>query len=56
MARYPFFQQADAMDCGAACLRMICAKYGRHYLLDSHYVDITSGQFNNNHRACDEAT
>lgn len=23
------------MDCGAACLRMICAKYGRHYLLET---------------------
>ena len=27
--RYPFFQQYDAMDCGAACLRMIAAYYGK---------------------------
>lgn len=29
--RYPFFQQHDAMDCGAACLRMVAAYYGKSY-------------------------
>ncbi|MBV6428759.1 MAG: Toxin RTX-I translocation ATP-binding protein [Haliscomenobacter sp.] len=35
MARgFPFYQQLDAMDCGAACLRMIAKHYGRVYNLD----------------------
>jgi ATP-binding cassette subfamily B protein len=28
---FPFFAQLDAMDCGAAALRMICAHYGRDF-------------------------
>ena len=29
--RFPFFQQYDAMDCGAACLKMVAAFYGQNY-------------------------
>ncbi|MEM1217773.1 MAG: cysteine peptidase family C39 domain-containing protein, partial [Bacteroidota bacterium] len=29
--RFPFFQQYDAMDCGAACLKMVAAFYGQDY-------------------------
>lgn len=30
MAKFPFFQQPDAMDCGPACLRMVARFYGKH--------------------------
>jgi ATP-binding cassette subfamily B protein len=30
-ASFPFHAQLDAMDCGAAALRMICAHYGRDF-------------------------
>ena len=33
--RFPFHQQLDQMDCGAACLRMIADFYGRYYSLES---------------------
>lgn len=33
MAKFPFFQQYDAMDCGPACIRMIAAFYGKIYSL-----------------------
>ncbi len=33
MARFPFFKQYDAMDCGPSCLRMIAAFYGKTYSL-----------------------
>ena len=29
--RIPFYRQLDAMDCGPACLRMICRLYGRRF-------------------------
>ena len=29
--RFPFYRQLDAMDCGPACLRMICSHYGRRF-------------------------
>lgn len=35
MARFPFYEQHDAMDCGPACLRMLARYYGRHYTLQS---------------------
>jgi len=31
---FPFYQQLDAMDCGATCLRMISRHFGRYYSLD----------------------
>jgi ATP-binding cassette subfamily B protein len=33
-ATFPFYQQLDAMDCGATCLRMISRHFGRYYSLD----------------------
>jgi ATP-binding cassette subfamily B protein len=35
MARFPFYEQHDAMDCGPACLRMVARYHGRHYTLQS---------------------
>ncbi len=32
---FPFYQQLDAMDCGASCLRMIARYFGRYYSLES---------------------
>lgn len=41
--RFPFHQQRDAMDCGAACLKMIAAFYGKSYdlpyLRELSYID-----------------
>ncbi len=31
---FPFYQQLDAMDCGATCLRMVARYFGRYYSLD----------------------
>jgi len=33
MAKFPFFKQYDAMDCGPTCIRMIAAFYGKNYSL-----------------------
>ena len=35
MARFPFFQQLDAMDCGPTCVRMIAKYYGKYFTLQS---------------------
>ncbi|MCO6476505.1 MAG: peptidase domain-containing ABC transporter [Phaeodactylibacter sp.] len=32
--KFPFYQQLDAMDCGATCLRMISRHFGRYYSLE----------------------
>jgi ATP-binding cassette subfamily B protein len=34
MNGFPFYQQLDAMDCGAACLRMVVRFHGRFYSLE----------------------
>jgi ATP-binding cassette subfamily B protein len=31
--RFPFEHQLDMMDCGPACLKMVCKYYGRYYSL-----------------------
>ncbi|MCB0679454.1 MAG: hypothetical protein KDC32_00570, partial [Saprospiraceae bacterium] len=31
---FPFYKQHDAMDCGAACLRMVARHHGRYYSLE----------------------
>jgi ATP-binding cassette subfamily B protein len=31
MGKFPYIRQPDAMECGATCLRMIAAYYGREY-------------------------
>ena len=35
MRSFPFYRQHDAMQCGIACLRMICAFLGKNYSIDS---------------------
>ncbi|MFK7931977.1 MAG: cysteine peptidase family C39 domain-containing protein, partial [Saprospiraceae bacterium] len=43
MAKFPFFQQHDMMDCGPTCIRMIAAHYGKQYSLqhlrEISYID-----------------
>ncbi|MFK7806697.1 MAG: peptidase domain-containing ABC transporter [Saprospiraceae bacterium] len=43
MKKFPFYQQMDAMDCGATCLRMIAKHHGRiysqKYLREISHVD-----------------
>ena len=29
MSKFPIYLQHDAMQCGVACLRMVCAHFGR---------------------------
>ena len=29
MSKFPLYRQHDAMQCGVACLRMVCALFGR---------------------------
>ncbi len=31
---FPFYEQYDSMDCGAACLRMVAKYHGQYYSLD----------------------
>jgi ATP-binding cassette subfamily B protein len=40
MTEFPFYYQHDAMDCGAACIRMIARHYGRYYSLE-HLRELT---------------
>ena len=35
MAKFPFYQQFDAMDCGPSCLRMVTKYYGKHFTTES---------------------
>ncbi len=35
MSSFPFYKQANAMDCGPTCLRMISKYYGRHFNTDT---------------------
>ncbi|MEL7376354.1 MAG: peptidase domain-containing ABC transporter, partial [Bacteroidota bacterium] len=34
MRGFPYYQQLERMDCGAACLRMVARHYGRFYSLE----------------------
>ena len=34
MKRFPFIRQHDSMQCGIACLAMVCHHYGRNYGID----------------------
>jgi len=40
---FPFYLQADAMDCGPTCLRMVAKYYGKnypaHYLREKCFID-----------------
>ncbi|TRZ76284.1 MAG: hypothetical protein D4R97_01020, partial [Bacteroidetes bacterium] len=29
--KFPFYKQHDSMDCGPACLKMVCAFYGKYF-------------------------
>lgn len=44
MKHFPFYKQHDSMQCGIACLQMICKYFGREYSLDtlSHYCFATT--------------
>jgi ATP-binding cassette, subfamily B, bacterial len=35
MAKFPFYNQYDVMDCGPTCLRMIAKHYGRNFSLQT---------------------
>ncbi|MDT8392878.1 MAG: peptidase domain-containing ABC transporter [Bacteroidales bacterium] len=35
MAKFPFYKQLDAMDCGPSCLRMIAKYHGRSYTVQT---------------------
>ncbi len=35
MAKFPFYNQYDAMDCGPTCLRMVAKHYGRNFSLQT---------------------
>src|SRR3989337_1809180 len=42
MLSFPFFKQLDAMDCGPACLKIICKYYGKSlsmkFIRDKCYI------------------
>ncbi len=44
MKRFPLYHQHDSMQCGIACLAMICKHYGKEYSLDtlSEYCHATT--------------
>lgn len=44
MEKFPFVKQHDSMQCGIACLAMVCRHYGKRYSIDflSHYCFATN--------------
>ena len=34
-SNFKIYRQHDAMQCGIACLQMVCHHYGRNYTLDA---------------------
>ena len=44
MSRFPFVKQLDAMQCGVACLRMVCLHYGKSVSMErlSQICHVTS--------------
>ena len=34
MSKFPIYLQHDAMQCGVACLRMVCALFGRQFSME----------------------
>ncbi len=44
MSRFPFVKQLDAMQCGVACLKMVCLHYGREVSMErlSQICHVTS--------------
>lgn len=43
MPRFPFYRQQYQMDCGAACVKMICGYYGKDVPIDSIRKDCNVG-------------
>lgn len=35
MSKFPFYKQHDAMQCGIACLAMICKHYGKEFSIEA---------------------
>ena len=33
-SKFPLYRQYDAMQCGVACLRMVCAHFGRQFSME----------------------
>ena len=33
-SKFPLYRQHDAMQCGVACLRMVCAHFGRQFSME----------------------
>lgn len=44
MAKFPFYRQADAMDCGPTCLKMIAKYYGKSLSLQSLRIKTEIGK------------
>jgi ATP-binding cassette, subfamily B, bacterial len=44
MAKFPFYRQADAMDCGPTCLKMIAKYYGKSFSLQSLRIKTEIGK------------
>ena len=44
MEKFPFYKQHDSMQCGIACLQMLCHHYGKRYSSEylSHYCFATA--------------
>ena len=34
LSKFPLYRQYDAMQCGVACLRMVCAHFGRQFSME----------------------
>ena len=34
MSKFPLYRQHDAMQCGVACLRMVCAHFGQQFSME----------------------
>lgn len=34
MSKFPIYLQHDAMQCGVACLRMVCAHFGQQFSME----------------------
>lgn len=58
MSTFPLVNQLDSMQCGVACLAMICKHYGKEYSLDtlSLYCHCTSEGVSPDFIFLDEAT
>lgn len=44
MAKFPFYRQADAMDCSPTCLKMIAKYYGKSFSLQALRIKTEIGK------------